>query len=151
MVATRMPTAGRMTAAGAFAALSAAITVMATPLLPDGLHTPLMPWWNALIGAACGYRIVGTRAGDGIGGAAALGLTAGAATAVVVLFLHSAARMIELAMRHHYRSLHDAVADTFELMATYGMAVAEPRVVMAALAGSAAAALLADAMQRRFT
>jgi hypothetical protein len=43
------------------------------------------------------------------------------------------------------------VAHTVELMATYGMAIAEPRVVAAALAGSVAAALLADAMQRRFT
>ena len=155
MAATNMPTTGRVTAAAAFAALSAAITMMAMPLLPQGLHAPNLPLWNALVGAACGHRIAGIPSDDGVAGravgAVARGLTAGAATAVVALFLLSGARMIELAMRHRYRGLLDALADTFDLMATYGAALAEPRIVGAAIAGSAAAGLLADAMQRRFT
>ena len=151
MAAIQMPTAGRTTAAAAFAALAAAITVTAMPLLPQGLHAPNLPLWNAIVGAVCGYRIAGTRSGDGPAGAVARGLTAGAATAVAALFVHSGARMIELSMRHRYRGLLEAVGDTFQMMATYGAAIADPRLVGAALAGSAAAGLLADAMQRRFT
>lgn len=151
MAATRMPTAGRMTAAAAFAALAGAITLTAMPLLPEGLHVPNLPWWNALFGAVCGYRIVGLEAGDGMRGAVGRGLTAGAATALVALFLGSGARMIELSLRRRYDGVLDGAAGTFELMATYGLAVAAPQVIVPAVVGSALAGLLADAAQRRFT
>lgn len=151
MAATRMPTAGRMTAAVAFAALAAVVSLLAAPLLPEGLRAPYLPWWNAAIGAVCGYRIVGLHSGDGAVGAAARGLTAGVATAVVALMAHSAARMIDLALLRRVDGVLEGLASTFGIAAGYAAAVASPAVVGTALAGSIAAGLLADAMQRRFT
>ncbi len=127
------------------------MTLLAQPLLPEGLHAPRLPVWNALFGAACGYRIVGSHAGQGIGAAMGRGVTAGCATALVALFLHSGARMIELSMRQRYAGLVEASTETFALLATYAAALADPRVIGAGLAGSALAGVLADAMQRRFT
>lgn len=151
MASTPMPTAGRMTAAAAFAALAASVSLLAVPLLPGVLSLTYLPWWNALIGAVCGYRIVRRERGDGRGAAIARGLTAGAATAFWALLLHSTARMIDLALDRRYDGIVDGIINTFGLMAGYARDVAAPEVIVPAIVGSGLAGLIADAMQRRFT
>ncbi len=151
MAATRMPTAGRATAAAAFAALAFGVSLMVVPLLPENLRLDLMPLWNAGFGAVLGYRIVGLHTGSGAAESAARGLTAGAAIVAAALFAHSGARMIELALRRRYDGALDGLAAVFELMAGYAVLLAAPAPLIAAAVGSAACGLLADAMQRRFT
>ncbi len=151
MAATRMPTAGRATAAAAFAALAFGVSLMVVPLLPASLPLDRMPLWNAGIGAVLGYRIVGLHAGSGVAESVGRGLTAGSAILVAALFVHSGARMVELALRRRYDGAMDGLAAVFELMAGYAVLVAAPAPMAAAAVGSAACGLLADAMQRRFS
>ena len=146
-----MPTAGKLIAAFAFAALAYFVSDLVKPYLPEGAQVGLLSLLNALIGLIMGWRIVGTRAGSGYYAAAGYGLTAICAAFAWALLLWSLNEMLKRATRLYYDGVVDALQSMAEIAFTNAQLVVQPQVVVAALIGAVLSAWLAEYFAQRWS
>lgn len=91
--------------------------ILIEPRFPEGFDPGLFAEVNAVIGAFCGWSIMGSRAARVTGvGALNMGFTAIVMTVAAALFLQSFYDMLVRSMRREYDGPAEAVIDVFELM-----------------------------------
>lgn len=111
-----MPTAARLAAAIAFAALGAYIAYVTAPMFEDGSMPSF--WWPLCIGAGvwAGWFMVGKWAGRGTSAAIGNGLTGVMAQVFWIMFIYCFMIMIQKSLRRSYDGPVEAVVNVFEII-----------------------------------
>lgn len=140
-----MPTAAKLLAALGFALVAFFASELYKPLLPEGTQVGMMSPLNTLIGAFCGWFVMGRLAGRG--NVAAVG--SGIRTVVVILFyvlvLWSGVEMLDRSVSLHYEGPVEALTAMMDLIAEYVLLmISTPDVPIVLLVGGVLAALLAE-------
>jgi len=152
MPATRtLPTAARLVAAITLAGLGWIASDMIRPLMPPGTGFGWFNYVNAVLGAVCGWYVIGSRAGRGYVDAVANGLTGVAALVFWGFFAQSLNLMLKQAMENKYDGPFSAIVGILHNAIDYSQYVMDPGLITVLLAGGIACGLLAEAASRRWT
>lgn len=117
----------------------------------EGRDVGMFAEFNAFFCFIVGWKIAGTRAGDGWNAAISYGLTTGIAMTVVSLFFHSFGEMIRKALDRDYGdSPVEALVDVFQLMIKFGEVIMKPDVLIAVIAGGILCGLVVEWTGRRY-
>lgn len=118
-----MPTAAKLFAAIGFALMTFFASESFVFELPEGTDPGFFSYINTLIGAICGWRVMGRLAGEGYIAA----ITPGIRTTATILFYtlagHSLAEMIRLATKLRYDGPGEAIIAMFQMIIDYGFMV----------------------------
>lgn len=145
-----MPTAGRLTAAIAFAVIGAYVAFLISPLFEQDKEPS---WWIplcVLAGIWSGWVVVGSRAGRGYSSGIGNGITGIAAFIFWVLFLMSFADMIKRSLRKTYEGPVEAVVNVFELMSEYMFAFWSPTLIGIIVLCGVGGGLFSEFFAKRF-
>ncbi|WP_227269565.1 TrgA family protein [Roseobacter weihaiensis] len=139
-----MPDAARLIAAICIGAVAYVVSLQIKPLMPESTDFGAFAYMNAILGIACGWTVMGKRAGRGI--AAAINNGLGGALVLVIwgLFLHSCYQMFDRAMSNWYNGFFDAMAAIFQFMAEYALVMLDPLVIFSLAAGGVLAGLATE-------
>ncbi|MFN6980031.1 MAG: TrgA family protein, partial [Gemmobacter sp.] len=118
-----MPTAAKLVAAIAFAAVGFLAAEAYKPGLTPDTQWGLFSIICAGIGFVCGWMISGARRKPGVIGAGGTGMRTAVTIAFWVLLLFSVRDMVLRSMKRQYDGVFDAVEGTFDIMLKYGEAV----------------------------
>ncbi|WP_028028975.1 TrgA family protein [Gemmobacter nectariphilus] len=144
-----MPTAARLAAALAFAALGFFAAEIYKPGLPPetqfGRFTPLC----ALIGLLCGWFLMGRLAGRGTRAALGSGLRTAATMVFFAMVLFSVYEMLLRALRKRYGGVFEAIEGTFDIVLIYGTALLRPEPLIVLAIGGMLCGLLVEWVSRR--
>lgn len=145
-----MPTGAKLAAAVLFGALAWYASGLVMDLMDPGTQPPYYAQVNAVIGAAMGWLVAGSRARGPWMAAVSYGLTAVLAMIFWWLFLHSFYEMIVAATRGLYGSDPTlAVVDVFRLMLDHAMLMNNSTVITTFVAGAVVCGLLTEWVGRR--
>jgi hypothetical protein len=146
-----MPTAARLFAALAYAAVAFLASEQFKVLLPEGMDAGYLSEVNAVIGLLTGWFVMGRLAGEGYGRAVAQGVRTAAVMGFYVILAHSLREMYRLSMHMRYDGPMDAVIGIFENAMDYGMMIiTSPGVMGILLVGGVLAAWLTEWAARRW-
>lgn len=143
-----MPTAAKLFAALAFAAVGWMAAEAYRPLMPD--HTPwgrFVPISVAL-GLICGWRVMGPRAGRGWASAMGIGLSTSAVLLTVALFVLSFHTMILRALDRRYDGVLEALVGVFAIMLDYAARMVDLQLLAVLVLGGVAGGLASEAAGR---
>lgn len=147
-----MPTAGKLVAALLFGALAFVSAELYKPGMPEGTYFGPFSLICAAIGAACGWRVMARRTGQGASRAISAGLQAALTFLFFALLGFAIYQMVRRSMRGMYGSDPiEAVAAVFELMLEYGALVLNPPVLGTLLIGGMAAGLATEWAAKRWS
>lgn len=145
-----MPTAAKLVAAAALAAVMYLAALAYIPGLPQGTQTGYIREIAAAIGLLSGWFFVGTKPG----GTFAEGLSNGVKGAVIacfwVLIFASGYMMIKRSMRMMYDGVFDAVLGVFEQMIELGALLFVPSVIGLLFGGGMIVGAVTRAAGRRW-
>jgi len=146
-----MPTAARLFAALAYAAVAFLASEQFKVVLPEGMDTGYLSEVNAVIGLLTGWFVMGRLAGGGYVRAVGRGLRTTAVMAFYVILAHSLREMYRLSMHMRYEGPMDAVIGIFDNGMHYGeLIVTSPGVMGILLVGGVLAAWLTEWAARRW-
>ena len=146
-----MPTAGKLIAAIAFAALAYFVTDLIKPLLPEGSRVGLFSEGNALIGLLVGWRFMGKGAGKTYRQSLGYGLTSLALIIFWCLMLWSGYEMLRRSTRLYYDGPVEALQDMAFQFLEYGKLAMVQDVVLPAIVGAIFCAWLTEYFARRWS
>jgi hypothetical protein len=148
-----MPTAARLVAAIALAALGWFASELIKPLIEAQTGRTEFGAFSAInlvIGAVCGWIVIGKRAGRGYSAAIGNGITGTAALVFWGLFVQAVAEMVRLSLARRYDGPIEAIAAVFELIVDYGAYLLETQVLVALFAGAIVAGVSSEYAARRW-
>lgn len=145
-----MPTAAKLAAALAFAALGFLSGQLFGAELPKGTATTIFGPVAAAIGLVCGWRISGALAGKGYGQAVGTGIRTAVTTVFWGLLGYAIQTMVIRSMRKVYQGPMDAVLGMFDLLAGYVRLAAAPELLAALFFGGLAGGVLTEWVGRRW-
>ena len=106
---------------------------------------------NALLGALCGWYVLGSRSPDRYASAIAHGLTGVVATVFWVMFVHAGYKMIEFSLRKRYDDPIEAVTAVFEIAAKDAQVVGTFEVLATLIVGGLLSGYVATWVGRRYS
>lgn len=146
-----MPTAARLFAALAFFA----VAFFAAETYKPGLAGQVSWGWFSLIaatiGALCGWRVMGSEAGDGMVHAMSAGLRTATLIVMSTLLLFAVLEMLRRTLRNRYDGVFDALLGVFDLFVFYGRALMQPEPLIVLLAGGLLGGALTEWAARRWS
>lgn len=145
-----MPTASRLVAAVCFAAIAYFVSGLIPPLLPEGTQFGLFAYVNTALGVVLGWKITGSRTGEGMQTAIGAGLTTSLALVFWGLLVHSGVIMIENSTKMRYDGPMEAVVDTFNIGIEFAQIIATPMIIGTLVIGGIVAGILAELAGRRW-
>lgn len=146
-----MPTAAKLFAAFAFAAVAFFAAEVFKPHMPEGTQFGYFSFVSALIGLVCGWRIMGPEAGKGNWMAINSGLKTAVCAVLLALAVFSTYEMLNLAFKPAYKGPMEAVVGIFDLAVEYFTSVALAwDVLIVLLVGGALAGLMSEWAARRW-
>ncbi len=145
-----MPTAARLVAAVFLAGLAALAFYVAIGHAPKDVSPRSFVAIGALIGAFCGWTILGPRAGHGYVPSISHGMTAMASMVLLSLGAFGALEMWRLALRRRYDGVMEALAGLLEEGYEYALWLANGPTLALLLGGSILAGVLAEQAARRW-
>lgn len=148
-----MPTAARLVAAIALAALGWFASELIKPLIEAQTGRTEFGAFSAInlvIGAVCGWIVIGKRAGRGYSAAIGNGITGTAALVFWGLFVQAVAEMVRLSLARRYDGPIEAIAAVFELIVDYGAYLLDAQVLVALFAGAIVAGVSSEYAARRW-
>jgi hypothetical protein len=146
-----MPTAAKLAAAILFGALAWWVSVLVTPLFPEGTDLGRFAFWNALIGAFIGWRVAGGRARTTWPNAVAYGMTAAVEMVGVALLLYSTLRMLSQSTRMVYEGPIEALADVARIMVeNLTKYIVQPDILITLVVGGVLAGLATEWVARNY-
>lgn len=110
-----MPDAAKLVAALGLAILGFIVSGMIMPLFEEETNFGWFVWINVVLGALCGWMIIGRRAGRGITSAINVGLTGAAMMVFWGLFVQACNEMVRVAMKNRYDGPFEALIAVFEI------------------------------------
>ncbi|MCG7626347.1 TrgA family protein [Epibacterium sp. MM17-32] len=145
-----MPTAARLVAALALAALAFVVSGQIMPLMPENTDFGYFTHVNMALAAVVGWKIIGPRAGRGFVPGVNNGLTGMAVLVLLALFLQGAVEMFRLAHRHVYDDPFEALAAIFTIGLEYFFIMAVPTVLITLVIGGAVVGVIVDVSAKRW-
>ncbi|MCU0908861.1 MAG: TrgA family protein [Rhodobacteraceae bacterium] len=145
-----MPTAAKLVSALFFAFLGYFAADMVKPVLPEGTQVAMFSPMCALIGLACGWKMVGERAGDGMWPSAGYGLTTSMLIVFWSLLLFSGNEMLQRSIRRHYDGAVDAILGMVSIAIGNLMMIATPTVIATLVIGGIFGGYLSEFAARRW-
>jgi hypothetical protein len=139
-----MPDAARLLAAVSLAILGFIVSGQVMPLMPEGLDFGYFTIVNVVLGALCGWIVMGKRAGRGITQAINNGLTGVAVLVFWGLFVQACNEMVRLAMRNRYDGPFEAIIAIFEIGFEYATIIFVPGIIASLLIGAVISGLLTE-------
>ena len=146
-----MPTAAKLTGAILFGLLAWLVSARLREVLPGGSGMQLFAPLNGALGAIMGWRIMGTRAGEGMAQAIGYGLTTVFAITFWAVLLWSAYLMLDHAIRGRFSDPLDALQGMAALMVDNARLLIVPGVVGTAVLGGVVCALASELVSRRWS
>lgn len=145
-----MPTAARLVAAASLAVLAYVISGMVMPLMPESTDFGNFVPVNIFLGLACGWLVMGSRAGRGTTAAINNGLTG-----VFVLMLWGVGvqainEMVRLAMRNRYDDAFEAIVAVFQIGAEFVVIIATVQIGVTLVVGGVICGLLTEYASRHW-
>lgn len=147
---SRMPTAAKLFAAAAFAAVGFFTAEVFKPHMPEGTQFGYFSYVSALIGLVSGWRVLGPEAGRGMWLSANAGLRAAVAALVLALIIFSTEEMIVLAFRKSYHGPLEAIIGAIGLGVDFVQRMFVPDVLLVLFGGGALAGCLSEWAARRW-
>lgn len=146
-----MPTAGKLAGALLFAALAyvlASIAWQASTLtsVPGSFYVIC-----ALIGMACGWRVMGGRAEAPAMDAPSSGVLTVVISVVVAVLFFATREMLQRSMNHRYKEPTDAIIGVFEIAADYLWMLVTPTFLLTMLSGGVVCGIVAGFVGRRWS
>lgn len=145
-----MPTAAKLIAALFLAALGFAVSELIKTQMPASTGFGRFSLVNAVIGFACGWVVVGTRAGRGYAAGISNGFTGVAALVFWGLFVQSANEMVIRSMKNRYDGAVEAFAAVFELFVRLGENLVNVPVISSLILGAVVTGLLSEFAARHW-
>jgi hypothetical protein len=145
-----MPTAPKLFAAFALAAVAFFTAEVIKGHLPPGTQFGAFSQISAIIGLLCGWRVLGPDAGRGMWSSANAGLKAAIVAFVLGLFIFSTEEMLVLAFRRSYHGPMEAVIGIISLAVDFVQQSFAPDVIIVLLGGGALAGCLSEWAARRW-
>lgn len=145
-----LPTIPRLVAGICLAFLAFSVSEMAKWEWPEGTYFGAMSAWNALFGFLIGWIMLGTRIMGSYASGISNGFTITAFGTGVVLLIHGADEMVDLAMRNRYGGFMDAFAGIFGNAVEYGQKVATQEILLTLFIGGCLAGLVTEWTARRW-
>lgn len=145
-----MPSAARLFAALSLAVLGWIASEMVKPLVPFSTDWGWFNQVNAGIGLLVGWLFLGPRAGGGITAAINNGITSAVVLVLVGVLVQGTNEMVRLSFARRYDSPFEAVAGIFEISLGYGRTLLDLQLIGALLVGGIVAALIAEAVGKRW-
>lgn len=145
-----MPTAAKMVAALAFAALAWIVSDMVVPLLSEGTPVGRLHIVNAALGGLMGWRVMGPRVGEGLVRAFGVGVSTVAATLFWCLLAWGGHAMVKNSTRMLYDGPVEALLDMSGLMIEYLLLIATVPIIATMLLGALIGSSLSELASRRW-
>ncbi len=145
-----MPTAAKLTAAITLALLAAIVSELFKPQVPEGFAFGYFSYVNMAFAAVLGWKIIGSRAGEGIMRGVNNGITSMLAMVLVLLFAHSSRLMFYNSINLRYDSTAEAIQSIFGMMLEYGLLLLTPQILTTLLVGALISGLMTEATSRRW-
>jgi hypothetical protein len=152
MPATRtLPTAARLVAAISLAVLGWLASDLVRPLMPPQTAFGWFNYVNAVLGALCGWFVIGSRAGRGMIDALANGLTGVLALIIWAFFVQSLNLMLAQSLDNKYDGPVEAIVGIFNNAVDYAQYLIDPTLIGVLLVGGMLCGVLAEFASRRWT
>ncbi|MCK0094588.1 TrgA family protein [Yoonia sp. F2084L] len=145
-----MPTAGRLAGAVIFALFGWYLGGISVELFPEANAPDFWLPANAFIGLIIGWKICGSRAGNGYNAAMGVGLTCAFALGFCALFVVAFNQMISNAMRLRYDGPMDAIVGIFSLMLEFAVYFYDFTLIATLLVGSVICAWFTEFFGQRY-
>ncbi|NOC82163.1 TrgA family protein [Ruegeria atlantica] len=145
-----MPTASRLVAAVCLVVLAFLVSSMVIENGEEGKDYGYFTYVNMALGAICGWKIMGKRAGRGWTAGINNGLTGVASLVFWALFVQGCYRMFDLAMRNRYGGPFEAVMAIFSIGIDYGKQLIYPEILVALALGAVVAGLATEQASRKW-
>ncbi|RVT84142.1 tellurium resistance protein [Rhodobacteraceae bacterium CCMM004] len=143
------PTAAKLVAALAFAALAWWVTDLVKPNLPQGTPMDWLAPVSAAVGAVMGWRVMGRRAGRGYVAAAGFGLTTAVAIVFWVLLIWAGYEMLQRSMDLYYDGPVEALESALALYMDYALLLVPGPPLPSLAVGAVLCGALAEWVARR--
>ncbi|MEM8978225.1 MAG: TrgA family protein [Pseudomonadota bacterium] len=147
-----MPTAARLVAAVLLGGLAWYVSELIEDI-PAMIEDPPVKRFseiNAVLGALCGWFVLGSRSPDRYAASFSHGLTAVIATIFWVLLIHSGNEMIDRALKKLYDTPMQAVVAVFQISVEDGAKMASFDVIVTLFVGGLVAGIIATFIGRRY-
>lgn len=145
-----MPTAAKLFAAFAFGVLAFFAAQVFMPYMPEETQFGAFVPVSALIGAFCGWKVMGPEAGQGNWMAANSGLKTSAYMIGLALIIFSIEGMLVLAFRKTYDGPIEAVVGAIGISVDFVLRMLEWDFLVVVIVGGALAGLLSEWASRRW-
>lgn len=145
-----MPTAAKLIAAICLAALGFAVSELIKTQMPASTGFGRFSLVNAVIGFACGWIVVGGRAGRGFAAGISNGFTGVVALVFWGLFTQAANEMVIRSMKNRYDGVVEAFAAVFELCVRFGENLINLPVIVSLLIGAFLTGYLSEIAARHW-
>ena len=146
-----MPTAGRLAGAVIFGLFGWYLAGLTIPFFPES-NAP--DYWLPVVSAISlivGWRVCGSRAGQGYNPAIGIGLTCSAAITFCAIFVVAFNEMISNALRNRYNGgTMEAVIDVFNQMIEFAIMFADVTLIATVLIGGVVCAWVTEFFGQRF-
>lgn len=146
-----MPTAAKLAAAIAFAAVAFFAAEVFKPAMPEGTKFGFFSQICAVIGALCGWFVMGGLVGRGYSAAWGSGVRTSITIAFWVLLGTSIYEMVLRSMKMRYDGPMEALTGAMELMMERGLLMLTPEVLGTLLVGGLLGGTLAEWANRRWS
>lgn len=144
-----MPTAARLAAALAFAAVGFFAAELYKPGMPPEMQWGRFTQVCVLIGMLCGWFLMGRLAGRGNRAALGSGLRTAAIMVFYAMLVFSIHEMVLRALSKRYRGVTEAVEGTFDIILIYGAGLLRPEPLIVLILGGMLAGLFTEWVARR--
>lgn len=145
-----MPTAARLVAALCLAVVAFVLSGQIIPLLPESTYLGNFVPINVVLGALCGWFVMGKRAGRGITAGINNGLTGVFVLILWGLAVWASYEMFDLAMKNRYDNAFEAVIAIFQIAAEYGAIMFVSQIGITFVVGAVISGLLTEFASRKW-
>ena len=145
-----MPTASKLVAALCLMVVAFLVSTMIIQNGDEGKDYGSFTMVNVLLGAICGWRIMGKRTGNGWTSAVNNGLTGIVCLVFWGLFIQGCNEMISLAMRNRFGGPFEALLSIFQIGVEYSAQLWTPEIMWTLAAGALIAGFATEEAGRRW-
>lgn len=146
-----MPTAAKLVAAFAFAAVAFFAAEMFKPAMPPETQFGIFSQVCAFVGLLQGWRVMGRLVGRGWYSSAGSGLRTSVSIVFWCILLYSIREMILNSIKKRYDGVMSALEGTFDILLEFGMLlVSRPDPLIVLAVGGVLGGWLAEAASRRW-
>jgi hypothetical protein len=145
-----MPTAARLVASICLLVVAFLVSSMIIANGEEGKDYGIFTYVNMIIAVACGWKIMGKRAGKGWTSGLNNGLTGVVSLVFWGLFVQGCNEMFRLAMRHRYDGPFEALLAIFQIGIEFGQQLLAPEILWTLGIGAVIAGLATEEASRRW-